>query len=122
MKNCTCGVKFTGGLHSNWCDTLAPDEPEPDTLPSPYVDIALPMSFAQRLATLKAAQQPAKPAPKAHLYYVVAVYGNGDHEISDSPVSPGLLIVPAQALLYPDGRCAQRYSCGDAVVLAPPQP
>jgi hypothetical protein len=41
MKNCTCGVKFTGGLHSSWCDTLAPDEPEPDTLPSPYVDLVL---------------------------------------------------------------------------------
>jgi hypothetical protein len=30
MSNpCTCGVKFTGGLCSSWCDSLRPAEPEP---------------------------------------------------------------------------------------------
>ena len=24
MNNCTCGVKFTGGLCSDWCDSLKP--------------------------------------------------------------------------------------------------
>jgi len=24
MNNCTCGVKFTGGLCSSWCDSLKP--------------------------------------------------------------------------------------------------
>jgi hypothetical protein len=67
MKNCTCGVKFTGGLHSSWCDTLAPDEPEPDTLPSPYVDIQIPWITGQFASNFSARykQAPAKPAPKA---------------------------------------------------------
>jgi hypothetical protein len=32
---CTCGVKHTGGLHSDWCDSLRQDEPVPDTQPVP---------------------------------------------------------------------------------------
>ena len=31
--NCTCGVKFTGGLCSDWCDT---NNPPPDTEELPF--------------------------------------------------------------------------------------
>lgn len=30
---CTCGVKFTGGVCSDWCDT---NNPEPDTEELPF--------------------------------------------------------------------------------------
>ena len=39
---CTCGGKFAGGTHSDWCDSLRPAEPEPTpssapaTMPSWY--------------------------------------------------------------------------------------
>jgi hypothetical protein len=72
MKNCTCGVKFTGGLHSNWCDTLAPDEPEPDTLPSPAAHHGVWWTPDPKFMKLfgvmphrTGLQPPAKPAPKA---------------------------------------------------------
>lgn len=33
IGKCTCGVKFTGGNHSDWCDT---NNPEPDTEELPF--------------------------------------------------------------------------------------
>lgn len=32
-SKCTCGVKFTGGICSDWCDT---NNPEPDTEEIPF--------------------------------------------------------------------------------------
>jgi hypothetical protein len=73
---CTCGVKFTGGLCSSWCDSLRPAEPEPPAQPEDTLATWLPSGFLLKpwpgykltgptLQAQPAAQTPGKPQATA---------------------------------------------------------
>jgi hypothetical protein len=122
---CTCGVKFTGGLCSSWCDSLRPAEPEPAAeRGKPHFN---PMFLTHFYAPPQAVpvwpgynMGPfTQPPPQGQAVFIVdRVSASGATcELDDKR------IVASADLAYPDGTRPSRFTPGDMVIFSPaPKP
>jgi hypothetical protein len=133
MSNpCTCGVKFTGGLCSSWCDSLRPAEPEPSTERSkPHFNpMFLTRFFAPPQAvpmwpSFRSAKTGGAWGTNPGEFFVSAChYARDEYELSTTPGGPAQLILPGKALENPNGisGATALFSPGDMVRLTPPKP
>lgn len=127
-KPCTCGVKFTGGLCSSWCDSLRPDEPVPDT--EPRYDGGL-MSWLPQGAVFyspfgSTSLHPTQPArAPAKLKPQPTPFGDGTNALDEVCVCGGYIMRPGKVYRAADNSmhgtrvCLDKHSNWHS---APPKP
>lgn len=104
MNKCTCGVKFTGGLCSSWCDSLRPDEPAPDTQPD-RAKLYFGTFISPSWAAARSARAKSNPAPTP--------YGDGTNALDEVCVCGCYIMRPDKNYVPPDGSLHGTRACLD---------